>query len=183
MNSGPVVQVGLELVSKEFNHFGGDCVVFPRLGTKDTDRRRINKGFLPSVSVPGAQSRKKDAIPQNDLTPWILTLTFTLLIIFILKSLQKEQNSTNLLLWPTICRNKPAITTFIKCYFKLVRSTKSWLFLPKNLAIFWKKKSESGVLNKYSGPVRFRSEGAEVWSFTYMCVIFRWVMEFYSSIV
>ena len=27
-----------------------------------------------------------------------------------MKSLQKEQNSTNLLLWPPICRNKPAIT-------------------------------------------------------------------------
>ena len=36
--------------------------------------------------------------------------TFTLLIIFIVKCLQKEQNSTNLLLWPPICRNKPAIT-------------------------------------------------------------------------
>ena len=36
--------------------------------------------------------------------------TFTLLIIFIVKSLQKEQNSTNLLLWPPICQNKPAIT-------------------------------------------------------------------------
>ena len=33
-----------------------------------------------------------------------------LLIIFIAKSLQKEQNSTNLLLWLPICRNKPAIT-------------------------------------------------------------------------
>ena len=31
-------------------------------------------------------------------------------IIFIVKSLQKEQNSTNLLLWLPICRNKPAIT-------------------------------------------------------------------------
>ena len=36
--------------------------------------------------------------------------TSTLLFIFIVKSLQKEQNSTNLLLWPPICRNKPAIT-------------------------------------------------------------------------
>jgi hypothetical protein len=36
--------------------------------------------------------------------------TSTLLIIFIVKSLQKEQNSTNLLLWPPICRNKHAIT-------------------------------------------------------------------------
>ena len=31
-------------------------------------------------------------------------------MILIVKSLQKEQNSTNLLLWPPICRNKPAIT-------------------------------------------------------------------------
>ena len=36
--------------------------------------------------------------------------TFTLLIIFIVKRLQKEQNSTNLLLWPPICQNKSAIT-------------------------------------------------------------------------
>ena len=31
-------------------------------------------------------------------------------IIFIVKSLQKEQNTTNLLLWPPICRNRSAIT-------------------------------------------------------------------------
>ena len=37
--------------------------------------------------------------------------TFTLFIISIVKSLQKEQNSTNLLLWPPICRNKSAITS------------------------------------------------------------------------
>jgi len=36
--------------------------------------------------------------------------TFTLLIIFIVKSLQKEQNSTNELLWTPICWNKRAIT-------------------------------------------------------------------------
>ena len=36
--------------------------------------------------------------------------TFTLLIIFIVKSLQKEQNNTNLLLRPLICQNKHAIT-------------------------------------------------------------------------
>ena len=36
--------------------------------------------------------------------------TFTLFIIFKVKSLQKEQNSTNLLLWAPICRNKSAIT-------------------------------------------------------------------------
>ena len=35
---------------------------------------------------------------------------FTLLIIFIVKRLQKEQNSTDLLLWPPIWRNKHAIT-------------------------------------------------------------------------
>jgi hypothetical protein len=35
--------------------------------------------------------------------------TFTLLIIFIVQSLQKEQKSTNILL-ALICRNKPAIT-------------------------------------------------------------------------
>ena len=36
--------------------------------------------------------------------------TFSLLIIFIVKSLKKEQNSTHLLLRPPICRNKRAIT-------------------------------------------------------------------------
>ena len=36
--------------------------------------------------------------------------TLTLLIIFIVKSLRKEQNSTNLLLWPPICQNKHSIT-------------------------------------------------------------------------
>ena len=35
--------------------------------------------------------------------------TLTLLIIILVKSIQKEQNSTNHLLWPSICRNKPAI--------------------------------------------------------------------------
>ena len=29
---------------------------------------------MPPVSVPGAQSRKNNAIPQSDLTPCILTL-------------------------------------------------------------------------------------------------------------
>ena len=36
--------------------------------------------------------------------------TFTLFIIFLVKSLQKEQKSPNLLLWPPISRNKHAIT-------------------------------------------------------------------------
>ena len=35
---------------------------------------------------------------------------FTLFIILIVKSLQKEQISTNLLLRPPICRNKSAVT-------------------------------------------------------------------------
>ena len=30
----------IELVSKELNQFGGDCIVFTRLGTRDTDRWR-----------------------------------------------------------------------------------------------------------------------------------------------
>ena len=49
--------------------------------------------------------------------------TFTLLIIFIVKSLQKEQNSTNLLLWPPICRNKPAITPK---WFNSLDTNSSW---------------------------------------------------------
>ena len=32
------------------------------------------KVYAPPVSVPGAQSRKNNMIPQSDLTPWILTL-------------------------------------------------------------------------------------------------------------
>ena len=49
--------------------------------------------------------------------------TFTLLIIFIVKSLQKEQNSTNLLLWPPICRNKLAITPK---WFNSLDTNSSW---------------------------------------------------------
>ena len=36
------------------------------------------ESFSPPVSVLGAQSRKNDAIPQSDLTPWILALEFVL---------------------------------------------------------------------------------------------------------
>ena len=39
--------------------------------------------YSPPVSVPGAQSRKNDAIPQRDLIPWILTLLETLQLYFI----------------------------------------------------------------------------------------------------
>jgi len=60
--------------------------------------------FMPGVWI--LWSKKKNVIifqKENGNT-------FTLFIIFIVKSLQKEQNSTNLLLWPPICRNKPVIT-------------------------------------------------------------------------
>ena len=53
--------------------------------------------------------------------------TFTLFIIFIVKSLQKEHNSTNLLLWPPICLNKSAITP--KWFNSLDTNSK----LPSNL--------------------------------------------------
>ena len=53
--------------------------------------------------------------------------TFTLLIIFIVKSLKKEQNSTNLLEWPPICRNKPAITP--KRFNSLDTNSKSWTWI------------------------------------------------------
>ena len=43
----------------------GDGVVFPRLGAGDTDRWQINLVYAPPVSVPGAQSRKNDAIPPK----------------------------------------------------------------------------------------------------------------------
>ena len=53
--------------------------------------------------------------------------TFTLLIIFVVKSSQKEQNSTNLLLWPPICRYKPAITP--KWFNSLDTNSKHDLFI------------------------------------------------------
>ena len=55
--------------------------------------------------MPGFLWSKKNIIFQKENGN-----TFTLLIIFIVKSLQKEQNGINLLLWPPICRNKPVIT-------------------------------------------------------------------------
>ena len=56
----------VELVSKELNYFGGIASFFPRLGTRDTDRWRINKG--PVSLVPNL--RKTTRSPQSDLTPW-----------------------------------------------------------------------------------------------------------------
>ena len=64
MGRGWKVRGRIELVSKEINHFGGDPIVFPRLGIGDTDRWRI-KVYLPPVSVPGAQSWKNEAISQK----------------------------------------------------------------------------------------------------------------------
>ena len=60
--------------------------------------------------------------------------TFTLLIIFIVKSLQKEHNSTNLLLWPPICRNKPAITPK---WFNSLDTNSSLYSIQVSLLWFW----------------------------------------------
>ena len=40
----------------------GDCSIFSRLGTGDTDRWRIKKGYVPPISVLGAESLKNAAI-------------------------------------------------------------------------------------------------------------------------
>ena len=45
-----------------------------------------------------------------------------------MKILQKEQNSTNLLLWPPICRNKPAITP--KWFNSLDTNSTQYTFIP-----------------------------------------------------
>ena len=36
----------------ELNHFGGIASFFPRLGTRDTDRWRINKGLFATCQCP-----------------------------------------------------------------------------------------------------------------------------------
>ena len=77
-------QYNLELVSKELNHLAAILGVW----------------FLWSKT-------KNIIIFQKERGN---ANAFTLLILFIVKSLKKEQNSTNLLLWPPICRNKHAIT-------------------------------------------------------------------------
>ena len=58
--------------------------------------------FMPGVWFLSSKKRKFVIIFQKEKGN-----TFTLFIIFIVKSLQKEHNSTNLLLWPPICWNKP----------------------------------------------------------------------------
>ena len=51
-----------------------------------------------------------------------------------MKSLQKDQNSTNLLLWPPICWNKPAITP--KWFNSLNTNSR---IRAKNCDVFWQK--------------------------------------------
>ena len=76
---------------------------------------------------------------------------------FIVKSLQKEQNSTNLLLWPPICQNKHAITPkwfnsldtnsvydSTKLFFQSCISTNKWK-CKANLFCFHPYISESKV--------------------------------------
>ena len=74
--------------------------------------------------------------------------TFTLLIIFIVKSLQKEQNSTNLLLWLPICRNKSAIT--LKWFNSLdTNSISSTLFgFLFGLQVLWWNLGMGGYINR-----------------------------------
>ena len=60
----------VKLVSKELNHFGGNCSVFPVLGTGDTDRLCINKGLCAPVPNTGKMLQSS----HSDLTHWSLTL-------------------------------------------------------------------------------------------------------------
>ena len=56
-----------------------------------------------------------------------------------MKSLQKEQNSTNLLLWPPICRDKPAITP--KWFNSLDTNSSLWVWIPPSEKISTNSKS------------------------------------------
>ena len=64
----------LELVSKELNHLGGIASFFRDWALGTLTGGEYIFVYAPSVSVPGAQSRKNDTIPQSDLNPWTLTL-------------------------------------------------------------------------------------------------------------
>ena len=55
----------IELVSKELNQFGGDRVVFPRLGTRYTDRWQINKGLCATCQCPRCPISKKQRDPPK----------------------------------------------------------------------------------------------------------------------
>ena len=83
-----LLMLKLELVSKELNHLGTILHVFAGVWFLWSKK----KCFFVIIF----EKEKGN--------------TFTLLIFFKVKSLQKEQNSTNLLLWPPICQNKSAIT-------------------------------------------------------------------------
>ena len=88
----PLLKFLLELLSKELKNLAAIWIIMPGSEFDFYERKKIY--FF--------QKEKGN--------------TFTVLINFIVKSrslvksLQKEQNSTNLLLWPPICRNKHAIT-------------------------------------------------------------------------
>ena len=69
------IRTVIELASKELNHFWGDRVVFPKLGTGDTDRWHTNKGLFVTCKCPWSPISKEQRDPRkSDLTPWILTL-------------------------------------------------------------------------------------------------------------
>ena len=80
----------------------GDYNVFPRLGTGDTDRWRIN--FCLTHQCPRCPiSEKRRDPPQSDLTSWILTLPRQVLAvkrqrmrIFILLSLDSSKISLSI---------------------------------------------------------------------------------------
>ena len=80
----PNLHLKVELVSKELNHLAAILHVYV-----------VSLIFMNKKNINFEKEKGN---------------TFTHLIIFIVKSLQKEQNSTNLLLWPPICRSKSAIT-------------------------------------------------------------------------
>ena len=64
-----------------------------------------------------------------------------------MKSLQKDQNSTNLLLWPPICRNKHAINprwiNFKETNFKFHPNSCKTLVTIRNVEIFLEKTRET----------------------------------------
>ena len=58
----------------------GDCVVFLRLGTRDANRWHINLCLCATCQCPQCPISEKRGDPQSDLTPWILTLLFSLVL-------------------------------------------------------------------------------------------------------
>ena len=55
----------LELVSKELNHFGGITLFFFRLGNRDTDRWRKNKGLCATCQCPRCPISEKQRGPPK----------------------------------------------------------------------------------------------------------------------